>query len=205
MSKYRLILSDCDGVLLNWNASFTEWMWDEHSHELHDVTQYNIAKRFNLLSPAGGIDETLGQRLVSEFNQSDNVHDLDPMPGAVRYVKYLYEECGRTFDIITSLDGDPRSTEKRIINLRRHFGHAIKTVHNVDPKIGKSKALQLYRKGHWWIEDHPGNAELGVRIGHKSILIEHPYNNECPPNSKIFYIQSWDYICDQIAADDPDE
>ena len=38
--------------------------------------------------------------------------------------------------------------------------------------------LKQWEPGHWWIEDKPENAVAGIKAGHKSILITHPYNKD---------------------------
>jgi hypothetical protein len=41
----------------------------------------------------------------------------------------------------------------------------------------KDQALEPYRdSGCWWIEDKPENADVGDRMGLRSVLIEHGHN-----------------------------
>ena len=61
-SKYKIILTDCDGVLLDWEAAFIEWM-ESKGYEKKVEAVYDISKAF-------GIEKKLGKRLVKEFNES---------------------------------------------------------------------------------------------------------------------------------------
>ena len=43
--KDNIILVDCDGVLCDWEYSFTQWMHHKGIPTV-DESQYNVAKRF---------------------------------------------------------------------------------------------------------------------------------------------------------------
>ena len=60
----KIILTDCDGVLLNWEYAFGTWM-EEHGHTMIENGNfiYNIGKRFN-------IDKDEASKLVRFFNES---------------------------------------------------------------------------------------------------------------------------------------
>ena len=63
MKADRVILTDVDGVLLNWEFAFHTWM-EEHGQraaEGHEF-KYCVGKRF-------GIDPKEGKRFINFFNQ----------------------------------------------------------------------------------------------------------------------------------------
>ena len=62
MSKYKIILTDCDGVLLDWENAFYEWMASKGFEKKVDAV-YDRSKTF-------GISKTEGKRLIKEFNES---------------------------------------------------------------------------------------------------------------------------------------
>jgi len=43
----KLILTDCDGVLLDWEYAFNVWMNDK-GYNLVDSMSYNVSKRYNI-------------------------------------------------------------------------------------------------------------------------------------------------------------
>jgi FMN phosphatase YigB (HAD superfamily) len=57
--KNKLILADCDGVLLDWEYAFSIWM-EEHGFVLKDGHQfeYDIGTRY-------GIDREQGRKLIT--------------------------------------------------------------------------------------------------------------------------------------------
>jgi hypothetical protein len=70
----------------------------------------------------------------------------------------------------------------------------------LDTGAHKDEALEEYEgTGCWWVEDKPENADVGYRLGLKSILVEHGHNMhlQCPyPIAKtwkqIYYIITGD-------------
>ena len=59
----KIILTDCDGVLLNWEWAFCIWMEQHGYTQIKDGNQqYDIAKRFNIPSEKG-------KELACRFNE----------------------------------------------------------------------------------------------------------------------------------------
>ena len=56
----KIILTDCDGVLLAWEDAFHDWMKTKGFTKKAEAT-YDISTTF-------GIPKTLGKKLVKEFN-----------------------------------------------------------------------------------------------------------------------------------------
>jgi len=175
----RLILVDCDGVLLDWEWAFSVWM-QEKGYVLaeHGKSSYFLHHHYNDLTP----EES--KRLVKQFNESAAIGFLPPLRDAMFYVKRLHEEHGYRFHCITSLSTDQNAQKLREMNLRKLFGKtAFEKVICLDTGSDKVQALAPYQdSGLWWIEDKPENADLGHTMGLKSILIEHGHNmhHECP-------------------------
>jgi hypothetical protein len=170
--KNKLILTDADGVILDWEWAFRVWMTERGyqfkeagkrtyylHHHYEDMTQKEI------------------KQLVKFFNESAAIGFLPAVRDSVHYVKRLYEEHGYQFRVITSLSLDKNAQKLREMNLRKLFGNAIESVICLDTGADKDDALAPYKdSGLWWIEDKPANADVGYRLGLKSILIEHGHN-----------------------------
>ena len=176
-SKFEnLILVDADGVLLNWEYAFAIWM-EQHGHEQQAGGEfvYDIGDRY-------GISKDQGRKLIKLFNESAAIGFLPALRDAAYYVKRLHEEHGYEFRVITSLSLDKNAGKLREMNLRKLFGNAIESVICLDTGADKDSALAPYKdSGMWWIEDKPANADVGHRLGLRSILIEHGHNmhHEC--------------------------
>lgn len=191
MIKDKLILCDCDGVLVDWVYGFTKWM-KQHGYEIQVEGEYDIAKTF-------GITKAEGKRLVRHFNESAAMGWLPSLRDAVKYVRKLHEEHGYVFHCITSLSLDEHAGKLRKKNLEALFGKTVfEKVTCLDTGADKDDALEEYRDtGCYWIEDKVENAELGDELGLESILIEHGFNKDYE-NENIQKVQTWKEIYEMI-------
>ena len=169
----KVILTDADGVLLNWEYAFTVWM-EQHGHTQVDDANfiYDIGKRFGLES------NNMGHRLVKQFNESAAIGFLPALRDAMYYVKRLHEEHGYVFRCITSLSTDRNAYKLRKMNLEKLFGEtAFEELVCLDTGANKDEALEPYRdSGLYWIEDKPENAKLGADMGLNTIMLRHQHN-----------------------------
>jgi len=189
----KIILTDADGVLLNWEYAFDVYM-QQHGFNKVDVLKYNIGKRY-------GIDDEQGKRLIKIFNESAHVGFLPPLRDAMYYVKRLHEEHGYVFHCITSLTTDKNAQELRKMNLRKLFGEtAFEKFVFLDTGADKDEALEPYRNsGYYWIEDKIVNCQVGQALGLKSILVEHGHNMDYE-HPEIPRVKNWREIYDIIVG-----
>jgi len=189
----QLILVDADGVLLNWEYAFAIWM------ETHGFTkvpgsefEYDIGQRYN-------IDKEQGRKLIKMFNESAAIGFLPPLRDAMYYVKRLHEEHGFVFHCITSLSTDVNAGRLREMNLRKLFGDTVfEHIVCLETGADKNAALEPYRdSGCWWVEDKPENAEVGLSMGLRSILVEHGHNMH-HYNEQIPVVKNWREIYEII-------
>ncbi len=178
----RIILTDVDGVLLNWGYAFKVWM-EERGHELQDAEVYKVDEMFQL-------ERAYSKKLVRHFNESAAIGFLPPLRDAIHYVRKLHEEHGYVFHAITSLSLDPHAARLREENLKKLFGEtAFAKVVCLDTGADKDEALEPYRDSNFvWIEDKVENAEVGDKLGLDSILIEHGYNMD---NKDFPLMKNW--------------
>ena len=191
MIKDKLILCDCDGVLVDWVYGFTKWM-KQHGYEIQVEGEYDIAKTF-------GITKAEGKRLVQHFNESAAMGWLPSLRDAVKYVRKLHEEHGYVFHCITSLSLDEYAGKLRKKNLEALFGKTVfEKITCLDTGADKDEALEPYRDtGCFWIEDKVENAELGVELGLETILIEHGHNEDYE-NENIQKVTYWKEVYEMI-------
>jgi len=189
----NIILVDCDGVLCDWEYSFTQWM---HHQDIptKNIGEYDIAKRFEL-------DKGVAKRLVRQFNESAAIAFLPPLRDAVYYIKRLNMLHGYKFHCITSLSSNKYAQKLRIQNLELLFGDNIFDEYVI---LGcgddKDDALEPYRDSEcFWVEDKVANAELGVELGLKSILVGHTHNADY--NGDIPRYQRWKDIYKHISGE----
>ena len=187
--KYeKTILTDCDGVLLDWEWAFNCWMI-QHGFETTEGYQfkYDMAERY-------GISKPQVQKLVKQFNESAAIGFLPVLRDAMYWVKRLHEQHGYTFICITSLSLDPNAGKLREMNLQKMFGKtAFSEVICLDTGADKDEALSKYAGSDcWWIEDKVENATAGLRFGLRPILIEHGHNM----NETVTYpiVKNWEEL-----------
>jgi hypothetical protein len=170
VDPHKVIIADCDGVLLDWVYSFTRWM-DKKGYNIKVKNEYRINKQF-------GISYMEGRRLIREFNESADIAFLTPHLDAIKYVKKLHEEYGYVFHVVSSMGNSPAAIDLRKENLRNLFGKTVfEEITILDTGADKDEALEPYRdSGCFWVEDKPENAEVGVELGLDGILMEHDYN-----------------------------
>ena len=188
----KLILTDCDGVLLNWEFAFECWM-ETHGHKVVDTSAYNIGDRYGISN---------AKKLIRQFNESAAIGFLPPHRDAMYYVKRLHEEHGYVFRVITSLSLDPYAKRLREKNLIKLFGNAIESVICLDTGADKNEALEPYRgSGLYWIEDKIENAVVGSDVGLNSILMEHEHNMHYVDNL-IPLVRNWKEIYEKILLEE---
>lgn len=195
--RNRVILTDIDGVCLDWEYAFDIYL---QTHGFTKVeggdSQYDIGKRY-------GIDRTQGKKLVKIFNESAAIGFLPPLRDAMYYIKRLHEEHGYVFHAITSLSHDSNAQALRTMNLQKLFGKtAFEKFVYLDTGADKDDALKPYEgTGLWWIEDKYVNCMSGLNVGLRPLLMQHEHNDDFE-HPEIQKVNNWKQIYQLITADD---
>jgi len=190
--KEKVILVDCDGVLLDWVYSFGQWM-KRHGYVEQCNDTYSIDQRY-------GIDRAEGKKLVRMFNESAWIRKLPPYLDAIKYVKKLHSDHGYIFHAITSLSNDDYSQHLRTKNLIELFGPTVfERFTYLDTGADKDEALKLYEGTNCiWVEDKPENADEGLKNGLDSILMHHSHNTDYVGEAKRVY--NWKEIYEYVVG-----
>jgi FMN phosphatase YigB (HAD superfamily) len=201
MRLTKTILTDVDGVLLDWEYSFDIYLQTQGFQKVPGGDKkYNIGKRY-------GIDPEEGKKLIKIFNESAAIGFLPPLRDAMYYVRKLHKEHGYVFHAITSLSKDKNAQELRKMNLRHLFGkNTFEKFVFLDTGEDKDIALERYRNQHlFWIEDKIVNAQAGQKLGLKPILMTHEHSEDFEdhaPINKIFKVNSWKEIYEYVLEND---
>lgn len=189
MNQEKVILTDCDGVVLDWELAFQEWM-TEQGMTVKAPGVYDIGELY-------GITKAEGKAFVKKFNESAWVGFLPALRDARSGVAKLVEH-GYTFVAITSLSLDKKAQMLRISNLKNLFGQNVFVdVVCLDTGADKDEELINYEgSGMFWIEDKTANAECGLKYGLTPILIAHEHNKEHAEG--ITRLNDWAEIADHI-------
>jgi FMN phosphatase YigB (HAD superfamily) len=93
----KIILTDVDGVLLDWEWAFSVWMQERgFTLTADNKKSYYLHHHYNDLT------QVQAKALVKQFNESAAIGFLPALRDSVYYVKRLHEEHGYTFHAITS-------------------------------------------------------------------------------------------------------
>ena len=175
----KVILTDCDGVLCDWEYGFEQFM-KGHGYEKVRSDCYDLREQYGFSDEAFGKFKESEKRIFARwFNESTRIETLAPFRDAMKYVAKLHEEQGYVFHVITSLSVEDGAWNARMRNLKNLFGPtAIERLVCLDTGADKDEYLTKWKPGHWWIEDKPANCIAGLKAGHKPILITHHYNKD---------------------------
>ncbi len=188
----KIIVVDCDGVLLDWEHSFKLWM-KEKGYEVKNDVEYSMAKSYEMEKPEM-------KKLIRHFNESATMCCLPPLRDAVKYVRKIHEELGYVFHCVTSMTLDRHANKLREQNLSNLFGEtAFEKVQCLDTGADKDDALLPYLdSGCMWVEDKIKNAELGDRLGMSAVLMKHDHQNDYT-NDAIPAVESWKEIYEMLS------
>ena len=188
LMKDKIILTDVDGVLLEWEDHFANWMLIKgYEEKANKRNLYSIEKRY-------GLYKEDKEALIEEFNRSAWMSNQEPITNAQTWVKLLHAE-GWTFIPITSQTIDIPAQELRKRRLKELFGGTVfENFFILDTGADKDSALAVFHgTGLWWVEDKPENALLGLDYGLKPLLIDHEYNAKFK-HKEITRVKDWQHI-----------
>lgn len=187
------LIVDVDGVLLNWWASFNQWIID-NNFATTNILLPNADYAFE-----GAIKENFrSQRddLIRVFNQTFHVSKLKPIPGAIKALKRFREE-GWTIKAVTSFSGDFESQKLREKNLLDVYGPIFQEIYCVP--LYESKEAFLYKQpfDSIYVEDLPGHLNTALVLGYDPqnlYLIPRAFNE----GNTDFQRLSWPAITESV-------
>ena len=191
--REKVILTDCDGVLLDWGYAFDQWMARHGYMPSHlNGTAYAMDRKY-------GMPRDECRRLIRMFNESATMRRIPPHKDAIKYVKKLHEEHGYVFHCISSMSSDHYAQHLRTKNLIETFGPSVfeKYIY-LECGADKDEVLYKYKDTEcWWVEDKIINAEVGRDLGLRSMLMVHDHNRSYEGEG-VEKVYSWRDIYERV-------
>lgn len=183
----KTILTDVDGVLLDWETAFEEYA-------IAQGYVFNENKRIVYGMDAQlGITQEEASKLIGSFNYSEEFGRIAPWRDSVEYVKRFKDE-GWRFVAITTAGEHPDTWPLRKANLDAVFGtDAIDKLYVLPLHGDKGVELVKYKdSGLFWIEDKPSNAVLGYQYGLRPLLMNTSHNQNY--RGSVKRVNTWEEI-----------
>ena len=185
----KIFMTDVDDCLFAWNDAFMQWAsvhYPEYDAVIDAMAQWNIWEKFS------NVNKEQAEAMLKHFNTSARQAFMPPKLDAVEYVNKLIDE-GWRFIAITSVSDDPDVWKLRKMCLDTMFPGGCLELHCLPLHGSKKEFLTQWQgKNYYWIEDKLKNAEAGHELGFKTIIIDHPYNQNS--SQGITRVNSWEEI-----------
>ncbi len=181
----RTILTDIDDTCLNFGDRF-----QAHAEARGYATRGRLRDVWRIEDCLDIPVEAVIPHLVAFTSDPAVRHEPEPCAAAVLPQLRAF---GYRFIGISACGTDPAYRARRIANLTAAFGFAFDDV--VCVPFGGSKAEALGRFAPAiWVEDHLGHARAGAQSGHRTFLLDRPYNRtgeEGEAESGIERVATW--------------
>lgn len=194
------IITDVDGVLLDWFSGFEKWIVEiKGIKPLHDTSPstYKLTDKYPLT-----FEEIVDH--IAEFNSGPSFEGLKAIDGAVEYLNMLLVDNSKDVSWLSSGSVEGKEEEcfdMRSKNLRECFGKDIPgtlLVMSASKKEYLKKYKEEFGENLIFIEDSLEHAEVAVDLGIKTILLGYSYNIT-KKNSKLLYkAKDWKEVYSQI-------
>ena len=182
-------MTDVDDCLFAWNDAFMEFankFYPQYEPVIDAMAHWKIWDKFT------NVSEEQSEAMLLHFNTSAKQAFMPPKWDSVEYVNKLIDE-GWRFIAITSVSDDPDVYKLREMCLDTLFPGGCIELHCLPLHGEKKEYLKQWKgKPYYWIEDKLKNAIAGHELGFKTILMDHPYNQNAPEG--ITRVNSWQQI-----------
>lgn len=166
----RTIITDCDGVLVDWRAGYNSWMVSEGYRLVDDShdPRYDMTTAFPDLSAQQILDEMARFNHAVEFSRLPFYEDVEAGVAALKAHLPAADLL-----VMTAIGYSERKHELRTMNLSPL---GISELRLVEPWVSKLPRLREVGGPAIFIEDSFDQALAGVEAGHETFLITRPWN-----------------------------
>ena len=186
--KKPILLTDLDGVSIDWLKGFVNYM----EHELGHKAEHLKPKHFSMIDIFPEIEKPYLH--IKDYQHTDHYREVESYKGSYEAYKTL-KEMGVSVIAVTSCGEEKKIQENRLYNLEKNFPDIFDDIHLLDLGADKTQVLSKYDNSRF-IDDQLGNVLSGVKTGHKSYLWDMSYNKEDELPENAFRAENWNIIVD---------
>ena len=162
---HKIILTDIDGVVLDWQTHFNDYL-DKYypNEELFDPTVFAQGERTG--------------KIIKEFNNTAWIGFLEPWKDSVEVLTEL-KNMGWKIYGCTSMGTDQYANALRKKNIETLMPDVFTQLDIIPFMQPKGNWLSQWKgSGAVWVEDKWSNAILGADMGIKTFLMKQSYNSK---------------------------
>lgn len=167
MTEYKkpLILTDIDGVVLQWVSRLPEFLASKGYDTAEAVAVRDEDRWTTMEELMGGVDEETATALFNEYCSSDFLRELDGYKDAVAVINNMKDHFD--FVAITAIGLKPINKKNRVANLEALFPGAFSEVHCVDFGASKEKVLARYagKNPLFYVDDGNKHVREAMNVG----------------------------------------
>lgn len=187
----KLILTDVDGVILQWPKAFGTYI-----KEIGLVPLNHTIQQFYEVSELLDITDEEANKLVLQFHNSEHFKYLTPYYDALTYLHKMAGE-GYRFIAISAVGDTEHIYQSRLDNLNKYFFHVFEDLHIVAPHTSKIPYLSKYNNAIW-IEDSLKHAKSGVEVGHLTFFMDRGDLRNETAEPPMITVESWKDVYDYL-------
>ena len=198
----KTLLTDCDGVLLNWLSGIPDFLADlgMDSGHLKARLEGNQFVPIEEIFMSENMEDALAR--MSEYQKSEYLKKLPVMePGCELPISRLSEE----YDIVvvTSFSEDKSAHKNREDNLKLHYGDAISDLICLPFSANKTEALRelaTSTNAKIWIDDQIKHVHHGINAGIEESY-QYTWNMSCGRNTgEVRELDSWHKVEEKLLS-----
>ena len=188
----KTLLTDCDGVLLDWLSGIPEFLASQglDSDHLMDGLMGNQFIPIEKIFMSETVEQALSR--MNDYHRSDCMKKLPIMePGAEASLKRLSDEY--EIIVVTSFSEDKAAQKNREENLQLRYGNSISDLICLPFSANKTDVLRDLAKSRdvsLWVDDQIKHVYHGINAGINSY--QYTYNMSCGRNTgEVRELDSW--------------
>lgn len=193
MSKQKVVVFDCDEILLDHLGGFRGWLAKKHGI----ICKSDYPDKYDLSEWMGVEDANEVRTYLREFNQESYEFGLlkplyDYIPNYVSALRHTLPDA--KFAVLTKSGTMGHGEVLRRVNIENVFPGVFDEIHIVEmyeSKRGALHKLQVKYDVVCLVDDYIENIETAIELGIHGIMLECHHNKQYKDREDFYYTNSW--------------